>query len=110
MALKLDAIEDLLMRGSPYRVTHDPGSNEEVRVMLQLKILRRNDAGKDRTLTLEYDSGKADGVTIIDELQKGAGKLNLTRHELGLISYAVNECEIIVARAQARESEERGPF
>lgn len=109
MAVRLDRISDLML-DTPYRVTHDPGSNEEVRVMLQLKILRRNDAGKDHTLTLEYDSGKADGVTIIDELQKGAGKLNLTRHELGLISYAVNECEIIVARAQARESEERGPF
>jgi hypothetical protein len=93
----LKTISDLEM---PSRVAEQEDSNEDTRVVLQLKILRRNDAGADHGLTLEYDSGKSDAVTIIDNLQKGAGKLSLTANDMRLISYAVGECKTIARIAR----------
>lgn len=91
------------------RVTEHQNSDEEARVLLQLKILRRNDAGKDHAVTVEFDSGKTDCVTICDELQKGAGKLSLTRKEIQMLHYVVRECHTIAAMAQGGASDD-SPF
>ena len=82
------------------RVTRNPDSEEETRVLLQLKILRRNDAGKDHSMIVDFDSGKADCITICDELQKGAGKLSLTIKEINMLHYVVRECHAIASMAQ----------
>lgn len=114
MSVRLERISDLLMpqhiksEGMPWdldpipedRVTHNPDSEEDTRVLLQLKILRRNDAGKDHAMTVEYDSGKADCVTICDQLQKGAGKLNLSFKQVQMLHYVVRECRTIASMAQ----------
>ena len=119
MSVRLDRISDLLMpqhiksEGMPWdldpipedRVTHNPDSEEDTRVLLQLQILRRNDAGKDHAVTVEYDSGKEDCVTICDNLQKGAGKLSLTRKEIKMINYMVRECHVIASMAQGRHDD-----
>lgn len=123
MSVRLERISDLLMpqhiksEGMPWdldpiaedRVTHNPDSEEDTRVLLQLKILRRNDAGKDHAVTVEFDSGKTDCVTICDELQKGAGKLSLTRKEIQMLHYVVRECHTIAAMAQGGASDD-SPF
>lgn len=114
MSVRLERISDLLMpqhiksEGMPWdldpipedRVTHNPDSEEDTRVLLQLKILRRNDAGKDHAMTVEYDSGKTDCVTICDELQKGAGKLNLSFKQVQMLHYVVRECRTIASMAK----------
>lgn len=119
MSARLDRISDLLMphtktEGMPWdldpmpvdRVTHNTASEEDTRVLLSLKILRRNDAGKDHAMTVEYDSGKTDCITICDELQKGAGKLNLSRKDIQMLHYVVRECHTIasMARGEANDS------
>lgn len=121
MSVRLDRISDLLMaptktEGMPWdldpipddRVTHNPDSEEDTRVILQLKILRRNDAGKDQAMTVEFDSGKTDSVTICDELQKGAGKLNLSFKQVQLLHYVVRECHTIASIAKGENND--SPF